>query len=64
MTISPDRKRVARVTPQQLYQRYGAKPWDALPESTREHYRGLVAAGMDGRGAPLTEGAGAADGDY
>jgi hypothetical protein len=55
MTNSPHRKRVTRTTPQQLYQRYGAKPWDTLPEATREHYRGLVAAGMDGRGAPLTE---------
>jgi hypothetical protein len=37
----------------QLYQRYGARPWDLLDERTRDHYRQLVAAGIDGAGRPL-----------
>ena len=37
----------------ELYRRYGAHPWQNLPESTREHFRDLVAAGLDGWGAPL-----------
>jgi 3-oxoadipate enol-lactonase len=36
-----------------LYRRYGARPWHLLPEQTREHYRGLVAAGIDGQGQAL-----------
>jgi 3-oxoadipate enol-lactonase len=35
------------------YQRYGSRPWHLLPEATREHHRGLVAAGIDGQGRPL-----------
>jgi hypothetical protein len=38
----------------QLYQRYGARPWDLIDERTREHYRQLVAAGIDGAGLPLS----------
>lgn len=37
----------------ELYRRYGARPWNLVPEGTREHYRGLVAAGIDGQGRPL-----------
>ena len=40
--------------PRELYQRYGARPWDLLDERTREHYRQLVAAGIDGAGRPLS----------
>jgi hypothetical protein len=36
-----------------LYRRYGARPWATLPEDTREHFRGLVRAGIDGAGRPL-----------
>jgi hypothetical protein len=36
-----------------LYLRYGAHPWPDLPEATREHFRGLVKAGIDGAGSPL-----------
>jgi hypothetical protein len=36
-----------------LYLRYGAHPWADLPEATREHFRGLVKAGIDGAGSPL-----------
>jgi hypothetical protein len=36
-----------------LYRRYGAHPWETLPEATREHFRGLVRAGLDGRGCSL-----------
>ena len=42
--------------PRQLYQRYGARPWDLLDERTRDHYRRLVADGIDGAGRPLTRG--------
>lgn len=38
---------------EELYRRYGARPWHLVPEGTREHYRGLVAAGIDGQGEPL-----------
>ncbi|HEY4602990.1 MAG TPA: hypothetical protein VIH08_01480, partial [Blastococcus sp.] len=40
---------------ERLYARYGARPWALLPESTREHFRGLVAAGIDGAGRPLLQ---------
>lgn len=40
---------------ERLYARYGAHPWQLLPESTREHFRGLVAAGIDGAGRPLLQ---------
>ena len=36
-----------------LYRRYGARPWSKLPEATREHFRHLVRAGIDGAGHPL-----------
>jgi hypothetical protein len=36
-----------------LYRRYGARPWSALPEGTRAHFRDLVRAGIDGSGRPL-----------
>jgi len=39
--------------PRELYQRYGARPWDLLDERTRRHYRQLVADGIDGAGQPL-----------
>jgi pimeloyl-ACP methyl ester carboxylesterase len=42
---------------QRLYSRYGARPWHLLPEKTREHFRQLVAAGIDGEGRPLLENA-------
>jgi hypothetical protein len=38
--------------PRELYQRYGARPWDLLDERTRRHYRQLVADGIDGAGQP------------
>jgi hypothetical protein len=37
-----------------LYRHYGGRPWNELPESTREHFRGLVRAGIDGAGQPLS----------
>jgi hypothetical protein len=37
----------------ELYRHYGARPWTELPEGTREHFRGLVRAGIDGAGVPL-----------
>ena len=43
---------------EELYRRYGARPWHLLPEPTREHYRSLVAAGIDGQGQPLVPKAG------
>jgi hypothetical protein len=36
-----------------LYRRYGARPWRQLPEGTREHFRHLVQAGIDGSGNSL-----------
>jgi 3-oxoadipate enol-lactonase len=42
---------------ERLYARYGARPWHLLPEKTREHFRQLVAAGIDGEGRPLLENA-------
>jgi hypothetical protein len=36
-----------------LYRHYGARPWNELPEPTREHFRNLVRAGIDGAGRPL-----------
>jgi hypothetical protein len=36
-----------------LYLRYGALPWQDLPEFTRTHFRDLVRAGVDGAGQPL-----------
>jgi hypothetical protein len=39
-----------------LYQRYGARPWHLLDDRTRDHYRKLVAAGIDGTGRPLARG--------
>jgi hypothetical protein len=47
--LRPWRDRRAR----ELYQRYGARPWHLLDERTQEHYRKLVADGMDGAGRPL-----------
>jgi hypothetical protein len=47
--LRPRRDRRAR----QLYQRYGARPWNLLDERTRDHYRQLVADGIDGAGRPL-----------
>jgi 3-oxoadipate enol-lactonase len=43
---------------ERLYARYGARPWHLLPEATREHFRQLVSAGIDGEGRPLLEEAG------
>ena len=40
---------------ERLYARYGGRPWHLLPEETREHFRDLVAAGIDGAGRPLLE---------
>jgi len=37
----------------ELYQRYGARPWPLLDDRTRDHYRQLVANGIDGAGRPL-----------
>jgi hypothetical protein len=37
----------------ELYQRYGARPWPLLDDRTRDHYRQLVANGMDGAGRQL-----------
>jgi 3-oxoadipate enol-lactonase len=53
-----DQARSAEAGAEELYRRYGARPWHLLPEATREHYRGLVAAGIDGRGQPLLPAAG------
>jgi hypothetical protein len=47
--LAPVRDRRAR----ELYQRYGARPWSLLDDRTRDHYRELVAKGMDGEGRPL-----------
>ena len=47
--LQPWRDRRAR----QLYQRYGARPWHLLDERTQDHYRKLIADGMDGAGRPL-----------
>ena len=41
---------------EELYRRYGARPWHPIPEPTLEHYRGLVAAGIDGQGRSLPSG--------
>ena len=40
---------------ERLYARYGSRPWDLLPEATREHFRELVEEGLDGTGAPLLQ---------
>jgi hypothetical protein len=37
----------------ELYQRYGARPWHLLDDRTQDHYRKLVAEGLDGAGRPL-----------
>jgi hypothetical protein len=47
--LRPLRDRRAR----ELYQRYGARPWELIDERTRDHYRQLVADGLDGAGRPL-----------
>jgi hypothetical protein len=39
-----------------LYRRYGARPWHLLDDQTRNHFRKLVAAGIDGAGRPLPPG--------
>jgi 3-oxoadipate enol-lactonase len=46
----------SEVRAERLYARYGARPWHLLPEPTREHYRGLISAGVDGQGRPLLPG--------
>jgi pimeloyl-ACP methyl ester carboxylesterase len=46
---SPD----VEASAERLYARYGGRPWQLLPEPTREHFRGLVADGIDGAGRPL-----------
>jgi 3-oxoadipate enol-lactonase len=38
---------------ERLYARYGGRPWRLVPEETRQHFRGLVADGIDGAGRPL-----------
>jgi hypothetical protein len=38
---------------EQLYARYGGRPWRLVPEQTRQHFGGLVADGIDGAGQPL-----------
>ena len=47
--LRPWRDRRAR----ELYQRYGARPWDLLDDRTQEHDRKLIADGLDGAGRPL-----------
>jgi hypothetical protein len=48
-SAAPDVERPAH----DLYRRYGARPWPKLPEDTREHFRHLVRAGIDGAGNAL-----------
>jgi len=38
---------------EELYAQYGGRPRRLLPEQTREHFRRLVADGIDGAGGPL-----------
>ena len=38
---------------ERLHARFGRRPWQLLPEPTREHFRGLVADGIDGADRPL-----------
>ena len=48
-----DGGRSAEDRAEELYRRHGSRrPWHLLPEATREHYRELVATGIDGRGRP------------
>jgi 3-oxoadipate enol-lactonase len=46
---SPD----VEASAERLYARFGGRPWQLLPEPTREHFRGLVVDGIDGAGRPL-----------
>jgi len=50
---APDDTESVEAQAEELYRRYGARPWSLIPESTREHFRGLVTAGTDGQGQPL-----------
>jgi 3-oxoadipate enol-lactonase len=46
---SPD----VEASAERLYARFGGRPWQLLPEPTREHFRGLVVDGIDGARRPL-----------
>jgi hypothetical protein len=53
MTSSPWSSHDLERRANDLYNRYGARPWPQLPEGTREHFRRLVQAGIDGSGNAL-----------
>jgi 3-oxoadipate enol-lactonase len=53
--LAADTTDTGEASAQRLYARYGGRPWHLLPEGTREHFRELVAAGIDGEGRPLLE---------
>jgi hypothetical protein len=50
---SPSTSRALEHQADRLYRRYGARPWAKLPDATREHFRRLVRAGLDGEGGTL-----------
>jgi pimeloyl-ACP methyl ester carboxylesterase len=52
---APSGAQAVEASAQRLYARYGGRPWHLLPEPTREHFRDLVAAGIDGEGRPLLD---------
>jgi 3-oxoadipate enol-lactonase len=53
--LAEDTTDTGEASAERLYARYGGRPWHLLPEETREHFRDLVAAGIDGAGRPLLE---------
>jgi hypothetical protein len=53
MVLGKLRKLTAERRARELYERYGGRPWPLIDERTRQHYRGLVAEGIDGAGRPL-----------
>jgi hypothetical protein len=53
MMSSPCASRDLEHRADDLYRRYGARPWAELPEATREHFRHLIRSGLDGAGRPL-----------
>jgi pimeloyl-ACP methyl ester carboxylesterase len=53
--LAEDTTDTGEASAERLYARYGGRPWHLLPEETREHFRDLVDAGIDGAGRPLLE---------
>jgi hypothetical protein len=51
----PAPRKDVEASAERLHARFGGRPWQLLPEPTREHFRGLVVDGIDGAHRPLRE---------